>query len=372
VSDNSGVAVTDSFLYFGGGSSTFGRELYKYDGHNISLVKDINVGGGCSCPYSMYGAGNKLYFDAYTAAEGNEPYVSDGTTAGTILLKDINIGSGDGDGDRYIAFNNKVYFTAYTDATGHELWATDGTPAGTAQVIDMNQGSDDGINERMIRLKNSLYLSMYNPFYGQGELYRMDSFPEIPAPVVAASYCQAQSDSVHIIVASPGAILPSNVYTLQMSDATGSFATPATLATVTSNASDLVIHFTIPPTAPIASGYRMRVTSSSVAAVGPISDSTFSIIRNCSIGISSVDEEAMVNVYPNPTTGNLQVNIADYSGAFSIELYDISGKLLLISKDNSNGQFQGTLHLGELSQGVYQMLVKTDKGNVNRRIMVIH
>jgi ELWxxDGT repeat protein len=71
---------------------------------------------------------------------GREPWVTDGTAAGTFRLKDTNPGSSDGielnkiwNG---ISYNNKFYFTArnvnWPDSI---IWVTDGTIAGTQRIL---------------------------------------------------------------------------------------------------------------------------------------------------------------------------------------------------------------------------------------------
>ncbi len=94
----------------GTGGSDFGIELWKTDGtqQGTDLVKDINdtMAGAHSYPYPltfMYqmpptvkrGLGSKYLFAADNGSEGFEPWVSDGSNAGTMLLKDISAGGGD-------------------------------------------------------------------------------------------------------------------------------------------------------------------------------------------------------------------------------------------------------------------------------------
>jgi ELWxxDGT repeat protein len=82
----------------------------------------------------------KIVITGYNAASGNEPWVSDGTVAGTMLLKDINVGPGNSDpqggAETYTVINNTMYFSA-NDGTSRKLWKTDGTPAGTVVVKDL-------------------------------------------------------------------------------------------------------------------------------------------------------------------------------------------------------------------------------------------
>lgn len=167
----SGLYTTTDFflfnnkLYFSGTDYTnTGTELWVTDATvgGTTLVKDINPGGGPtggSNPFLFLAViiNNKFYFQATTAAEGSEIWMSDGTTAGTTLLKDINPGSTGSNPIIYKAFdyntgfsnqlyNGKVFFSATNGTNGTELWVTDGTPAGTTMVKDIKSGSGSGLN----------------------------------------------------------------------------------------------------------------------------------------------------------------------------------------------------------------------------------
>jgi ELWxxDGT repeat protein len=88
----------------------------------------------------------KLYFSADNGANGYEPWVSDGTTAGTKLLKDINPGFNEDSLDPSSStsilgiIDDKIYFQANDGIHGKELWVTDGTTTGTQLVADINPG----------------------------------------------------------------------------------------------------------------------------------------------------------------------------------------------------------------------------------------
>ena len=70
---------------------------------------------------------------------GEEPWVSDGTTAGTTQLDILPATSGF-QGGSAIAFGDKFLFSGYLPNTGNELWITDGTVAGTQLLVDIRQG----------------------------------------------------------------------------------------------------------------------------------------------------------------------------------------------------------------------------------------
>lgn len=142
-------------LYFRADDGTNGNELWQTDGTGTGtiLFKDINtspsVNNGSSDPYAFTVYNNHLYFRAFNSTNGTELWVTDGTTAGTIMLKDINPGNSSGVSAIYIdyaEYNGKLYFAADDGTNGRELWVTDGTSNGTQMLKDINPngGSDAG------------------------------------------------------------------------------------------------------------------------------------------------------------------------------------------------------------------------------------
>jgi ELWxxDGT repeat protein len=138
-------ALMNGFFYFSAATLAQGRELWRTDGTGAgtTLVKDIVAGiegSNLEGNYNLTPNGNYLLFAATTAADGQELWKSDGTSAGTVLLKNINTGADSSNPRSFFIYNNSVLFTA-TDAThGDEIWKTDGTAAGTVLVKDINVG----------------------------------------------------------------------------------------------------------------------------------------------------------------------------------------------------------------------------------------
>jgi ELWxxDGT repeat protein len=100
------------------------------------LVKDIKPGSASSTVTSGGGlnfsaSATKLFFVADDGVHGAEPWVSDGTAAGTQLLADIVVGSNGSNPDEVVVAGSHAYFSP-------ALWVSDGTPAGTSRVLDAN------------------------------------------------------------------------------------------------------------------------------------------------------------------------------------------------------------------------------------------
>jgi ELWxxDGT repeat protein len=102
---------------------------------------------GYLSPSDLTAANGKVYFSGKPSYEiGVEPYVSDGTRAGTFRLKDIATSrAGDSDPTTFTKVGNSVYFYARSETHGRELWVTDGTSEGTRLVIDLWPGTKGSV-----------------------------------------------------------------------------------------------------------------------------------------------------------------------------------------------------------------------------------
>lgn len=90
---------------------------------------------------SLRAAGGKLYFAGHSSHHGTEPWISDGTTAGTRLLKDVTgVDSSSGVGN-LISVDDKLLFTAYTGESWTPYprgwWTTDGDVPGTTNYAPL-------------------------------------------------------------------------------------------------------------------------------------------------------------------------------------------------------------------------------------------
>jgi ELWxxDGT repeat protein len=143
-------------LYFAVDDGVNGQELWLTDGttNGTQLLKDINPGStdsyiDSSYPSNFTELNNRLYFTADDGVNGRELWVTDGTTAGTQLVRDINPDSTYGYNsyppDSLTAFNNKLYFTTGNIVDGEKLWVTNGTAAGTQLVANISINNNDSI-----------------------------------------------------------------------------------------------------------------------------------------------------------------------------------------------------------------------------------
>lgn len=105
-------------------------------------------------------------------------------------------------------------------------------------------------------------------FDGEVEDYTINVIPSIAistAIISLTSYCAGESVSIPYSIT--GTYNAGNIFTAQLSDASGSFASPVTIGTLTSTAAG-TISGTVPVGTAAGSGYRIRVISSNPTVTG--------------------------------------------------------------------------------------------------------
>ncbi len=159
--------------------------LYISDGTTAGtmVLKNFNPGGVISNAQPGHFtkvANNKIVFTAKTATVGEELWVTDGTPQGTSLLMNINPGTADfltwNDGfTNFHSDGQRAYFFANDGIHGAELWTSDGTPAGTMMVKDINPGLGKSMKSLtgFVTANGFTYFIANTPTTGT-ELYKTD------------------------------------------------------------------------------------------------------------------------------------------------------------------------------------------------------
>ncbi len=96
-----------------------------------------------------------------------------------------------------------------------------------------------------------------------------------------------------------------------------------------------------------------------------------SVTVSVCIGIEeTADIEMDFNVYPNPTTGSVQLTASHVSGPVSIKIFDSKGQLVAEQKTNANGYLQTMIDLVEMPAGFYTMQLQTNRNNISKRLVI--
>lgn len=252
------------------------------------------------------------------------PYVTGQTVDGNISVSGIGRGTGitgTGANDRY---NANSWNTASIDLTAYfefTLTPNLGCEIDFTSFVYTGQASSTGATSFAIRssmdsyvanigtptaggttivLSSATYQNITGPitfrFYGWGASTATGTFSINDFTFNGTTSCGApsntittgavtgapfavdcsSSDSGSIAFTSTGTFTAGNVYTAQLSNASGSFASPTNIGTLTSTANTGTINITIPAATASGAGYTIRIISSNPTVTGT-SSSTFTI-----------------------------------------------------------------------------------------------
>ncbi len=89
---------------------------------------------------------------------------------------------------------------------------------------------------------------------------------------------------------------------------------------------------------------------------------------DCYVGITSISALNNVNVYPNPSSGIITVELSSTTSSATIRWMDVQGQL--VSEDRMNGILQKNYDLTSGGKGVYLLHVISDEGVSIHRILI--
>ena len=133
----------------------------------------------------------------------------------------------------------------------------------------------------------------------------LDGTPPAPSATIStgtisgSSFCVGASGAaVSVPYTIGGTYTAGNVFTAQLSDASGSFAAPVSIGTLTSTSAG-TIAATIPAATAAGSGYRIRVVSSTPSVTGTDNGTNFSVVNAAAVTVTGLTS--------NPASGQVQV-----------------------------------------------------------------
>ncbi len=190
-SNMKGIAVGND-IYFNAyffpkstGIST-GNELWRVNPvtNEFALTKDINPGFESSIYYGdPQGAilSGKFFFAATAYGSDFEPWVTNGTEAGTFLLKDIAPEGGSYPAG-FTSMSNKVYFVAASPVR-RQIWVTDGTTGGTHLLKE--QGELGGVISNGFGVLGNKLIYGWTPGDATAEIWSTDGTANGSSKIIA-------------------------------------------------------------------------------------------------------------------------------------------------------------------------------------------
>jgi ELWxxDGT repeat protein len=123
-------------VYFIADGTGFFRGIWGSDGTAAGTVR-VNVSDFGQQIVGASLANSKVVLEGFDETRGSEPWVTNGTLAGTRLLADLDSDNLYGSDPLLLgAAGGRLFFLAF----GHQLWVSDGTEAGTLKALDQVPG----------------------------------------------------------------------------------------------------------------------------------------------------------------------------------------------------------------------------------------
>lgn len=189
---NTPFLTVDGKAFFAGDDFSHDYEPWVSDGTAAGtfMLRDINPYGN-SNPDNFTNVDGTVFFVSYLTT-GIQLWKTDGTRAGTVLVKDIYTLVTDRAVPAFAALNGLLLFQTNDGTHGAELWRSDGTAAGTFMLKDIYPGGSNSIPQHMFVFNNALYFAADDGTHGS-ELWRSDGtaagtallkdiYPETPTP----------------------------------------------------------------------------------------------------------------------------------------------------------------------------------------------
>ena len=132
--------------------------VWDISGDSMRILQPLS-GDNYSDPKKLQVLGNKVIFTANTSKTATEPWITDGTRAGTLMLADIMSGNQTSSPSPFVVYNGLAFFSAKNMANGREAWVSDGTSAGTRLLWDIEPGSLSSNPSAYIGYKGSIYIA---------------------------------------------------------------------------------------------------------------------------------------------------------------------------------------------------------------------
>jgi hypothetical protein len=252
-------------------------------------------------------------------------------------------------------WNINAYNAAMTQITGNgvytcTLWPRAGSYTNAASAIEWTVAKDPGTGWAIVgtcnlaSVVNQVIRDAMSGFSGFGVEQSTTTLP-----VELISFTGENSNKNHLLKWTTASETNNQWFILEQStngvDFIEIYKTPGQLS---SNAL-LSYEFNYKFPDPGLNYYRLRQINTN----GAYAFSDIIVLDNTSGVIS------LTNLFPNPTSGNIQFDLtSSESGEFTIEIYDIAGKMVMQKKHTQEeGKQTVNLPMSELGRGVYTMKV---------------
>ncbi|MEX1189090.1 MAG: S8 family serine peptidase [Bacteroidia bacterium] len=109
---------------------------------------------------------------------------------------------------------------------------------------------------------------------------------------------------------------------------------------------------------------------SCIASNGECSDTSYiEILVGSTVGIVNYFQSSESHLMPNPANNLVQISTRLQDEITGVQVYDMSGKLVIDTNFSGNSGFLETRHL---SEGLYMVFIQTSKGMISDKLLIRH
>lgn len=302
------VTLAVGALFFGYSQTTLftddfesgsGNWSFNGSGDNSWIVNNVYYGGGFVTDTPNQPSGQTYYmhimsglgcsflnacnanFDTGSASLQNADLVSplDASTASTVTLEFWYLcagAAGTSYGSVHVSNDGGVTWTQMATYSGVSTWTQEtldisSVAAGSSSVLVRFEWQNGGAgNDPAFAVDDVVITAMMGG--GSNSITTMND-------VSPASWCYGTDQNVTVNFVANGTYTAGNVYTAEISDASGSFASPTAIGALSSTSSGaLTINGVVPGTMPAGTGYRIRVIATNPSVTG--SDNATDLVIN--------------------------------------------------------------------------------------------
>ena len=95
------------------------------------------------------------------------------------------------------------------------------------------------------------------------------------------------------------------------------------------------------------------------------------LVRKAGVGINDVTFNSNINVYPNPSSNELNISTNNLSGNMNVKLYSITGQLLI--EENMETSITNKINVSNLQEGIYMLSIAgNNEKNTTIKVVITH
>jgi ELWxxDGT repeat protein len=165
VAGDDNLTFINTYYYDSVSGTTKHLSSYVPQTNVLTRLRDTPLAGEDDPPLAD---GGRLFFLSADPVHADEPWVSDGTVAGTRMVANLaqEIRSNDSNPRFLTDVNGTLYFSADDGLHGPSLWKSDGTAAGTSLAFDSIPGATGTNPTQLVSWNGALYFFTGNPYFG--------------------------------------------------------------------------------------------------------------------------------------------------------------------------------------------------------------